>query len=113
LSVELGARCIRRAGAATLAGMTPLPTARAAPLPVAVAFQLATSSHEPPAGDGWLYEVKHDGHCLAVVADGDGGVRLLSRNGYERSRQFGPVFADLARLGRQIVQRVGSVAAGG
>jgi bifunctional non-homologous end joining protein LigD len=68
-----------------------------------VAFQLATSSHEPPAGAGWLYEVKHDGHRLAVVADGDGGVRLLSRNGYERSRHFGPVFADLARLGRQIV----------
>jgi ATP-dependent DNA ligase len=30
-------------------------------------------------------------------------MRLLSRNGYERSRYFGAVFADLARLGRQIV----------
>ena len=61
------------------------------------------SSHEPPAGDGWLFEVKHDGHRLAVIADGNGGVRLLSRNGYERSRHFGAVFADLARLGRQLV----------
>jgi bifunctional non-homologous end joining protein LigD len=75
----------------------------ATPLPTAVAFQLAISSREPPAGDGWLYEVKHDGHRLAVITDGDGGVRLLSRNGYERSRHFGPVFADLARLGRQVV----------
>ena len=73
------------------------------PLPSRVAFQLATSSREPPVGDGWLYEVKHDGHRLAVIADGNGGVRLLSRNGYERSRQFGPMFVDLARLGRQVV----------
>jgi bifunctional non-homologous end joining protein LigD len=75
----------------------------ATPLPTAVAFQFATSSREPPIGDGWLYEVKHDGHRLAVIADGNGGVRLLSRNGFERSRHFGPGFADLARLGRQVV----------
>jgi ATP-dependent DNA ligase len=50
---------------------------------------------------GWLYEVKHDGHRHAVIADGDGGMRLPSRNGYERSRLFGPAFADLAQLGRQ------------
>jgi hypothetical protein len=30
-----------------------------------VAFQLAASSAVPPAGDGWFYEVKHDGHRLA------------------------------------------------
>jgi bifunctional non-homologous end joining protein LigD len=66
-------------------------------------FQLATSSREPPVGGGWLYEVKHDGHRLAVIADGIGGVRLLSRNGYERSRQFGRAFSELAQLGRQIV----------
>src|SRR5262249_14089889 len=72
-------------------------------LPTAVAFQLASSSREPPVSDGWLYEVKHDGHRLAVITDGAGGLRLLSRNGYERSRQFGPVFASLAALGRQVV----------
>src|SRR5947209_16974262 len=83
--------------------MTPPPTGRAAPLPKAVAFQIATARSEPPAGDGWLYEVKHDGHRLAVVTDRDGGIRLLSRNGYERSRHFGPAFADLAQLRRQIV----------
>src|SRR5262249_5296554 len=63
----------------------------------------STARSEPPVGDDWLFEVKHDGHRLAVIADGDGGVRLLSRNGHERSRHFGPVFADLAQLGRQIV----------
>jgi hypothetical protein len=25
---------------------------------------------EPPAGDGWLRELKHDGHRLLIVADG-------------------------------------------
>ena len=61
------------------------------------------AKREPPSGGDWLYEVKHDGHRLAVIADGNGGVRLLSRNGYERSRQFGPAFPDLARLGRRVV----------
>ena len=46
--------------------------------------------HLRPIG-GWLYEVKHDGHRLAVIAGG-GEVRLLSRNGYERTKQFGAVF---------------------
>ena len=77
-------------------------TTRATPLPSAIAFQLAASSPEPPVGDGWLYEVKHHGHRLAVIFDGGGGVRLLSRNGYERSKQFGPAIAEQARLGRQM-----------
>jgi bifunctional non-homologous end joining protein LigD len=73
-----------------------------APLPSRVSFQLATPSAAPPAGDGWLYEVKHDGHRLAVIIGG-GEVRLLSRNGYERTKQFGSVFRPLAELGREIV----------
>jgi ATP-dependent DNA ligase len=91
--------------AATLADMAlPLSSSPAAArLPSRVAFQLATSSHEPPVGDGWLFEVKHDGHRLGVIADGIGGVWLLSRSGYERSRHFGPVFVEPARLGRQVV----------
>ena len=69
-----------------------------APLPSRVAFQLATSSAAPPTGDGWLYEVNHDGRRLAVIA-GIGEVRLLSRNGYERTKQFDSVFRTLAELG--------------
>jgi bifunctional non-homologous end joining protein LigD len=56
----------------------------------------------PPTGDGWLFEIKHDGHRLAAISDGS-GLRLLSRNGFERSRQFGPVFAGLAEFGREFV----------
>jgi bifunctional non-homologous end joining protein LigD len=79
------------------------PSTPTTPLPSRVAFQLATSAREPPVGDGWLYEIKHDGHRLAVIADGSGGVRLVSRNGFDRSRLFGSVFADLTQLRRQIV----------
>jgi bifunctional non-homologous end joining protein LigD len=69
-------------------------------LPSRVSFQLATSSREPPAGDGWLFEVKHDGHRLAVIS-GAGEVR--PRNGYERTKQFGSVFRPLAELEREVV----------
>ena len=79
------------------------PSTPTTPLPWRVAFQLATPSREPPVGDGWVYEIKHDGHRLAVIGDGSGGVRPLSRNGFDRSRLFGSVFADLAQLRRQIV----------
>jgi hypothetical protein len=66
-----------------------LPTGpRPAPLPLSVAFQLATACPEPPAGEGWFYEVKHDGHRIAALADGRGGLRLLSRNGSDRTTRF-------------------------
>jgi ATP-dependent DNA ligase len=84
------------------AAATAIMPSPATPLPSRGAFQIATSSPEPPVGDGWLFEVK-DGHRLAVITDGDGGVRLLSRNSYDRSRHFGPVFGKLARLGRRVV----------
>jgi ATP-dependent DNA ligase len=77
--------------------------AKPAPLSTRVAFQLAMSSAEPPEGDAWLHEIKHDGHRLAVVLDGRGGLRLLSRNGYDRRGLFDAPFADFARLGRDMV----------
>jgi hypothetical protein len=49
-----------------------------------VAFQLATSSNEP-AADGLLNKVKHDRRRIAAFADGKEGLRLLSRNGLDRT----------------------------
>ncbi len=81
-----------------------LPTgARPAPLPLSVSFQLATACPRPPAGEGWIYEVKHDGHRLAAIADGAAGVHLLSRNGLDRTRRFAAAFAGLAEFGRRLV----------
>ncbi len=77
--------------------------ARPAPLPSSVAFQLATATAAPPSGDGWLYEVKHDGHRIAALADGQGGLRLLSRNGIDRASRFAAAVDGLAGLGRSFV----------
>src|SRR5690349_18025863 len=55
-----------------------------AALPSRLSLQLVTPASEPPAGDGWLHELKHDGHRLVAVLDGRGGMRLISRNGHGR-----------------------------
>jgi hypothetical protein len=39
---------------------------------------------KPPAGPGWVYEIKHDGYRLQVRRDGD-AVRLFTRRGYDWS----------------------------
>jgi ATP-dependent DNA ligase len=36
---------------------------------------LPSPATKPPAGDGWLHEIKHDGFRMLVRRDGD-GVRL-------------------------------------
>ena len=67
----------------------------AANLPVDVRLQLATPCKGPPSGDGWLHEIKHDGHRLAAILPGDGKLMLLSRNGYDRTRVFREPFRPL------------------
>jgi len=68
---------------------SPLPAAAvAAHLPSRVDLALVTPCAEPPASDGWLHEVKHDGHRLVAIFDGRGGLRLVSRNGFDRTAAF-------------------------
>jgi hypothetical protein len=45
-----------------------------AELPQRGPLQIVAPIPAPPDGEGWLHEVKHDGHRLLV----DGTVRLLS-----------------------------------
>ena len=46
----------------------PLPiSAVAADMPREIRFQLSSTRAEPPEGDGWLHEMKHDGHRLAAI----------------------------------------------
>lgn len=47
--------------------------------PEFVAPMLATLTHEPFSGDGWVFERKLDGERLVVVRDGR-GTRLFTRN---------------------------------
>jgi bifunctional non-homologous end joining protein LigD len=74
-----------------------------APLPKHVRLQIVGYASEPPAGDGWLHEIKHDGHRLVAVIDRNGVLRLLSRNGYDQSRLFRAPFHDIAALGCELV----------
>jgi bifunctional non-homologous end joining protein LigD len=68
-------------------------------VPADVRLQIVTPSKRPPSGDGWLHEIKHDGHRLVAILPGDGQLTLLSRNGYDRSRVFQEPFRRLSDAG--------------
>jgi len=59
-----------------------LPGARRRQIPEFVQPQLPTLVDHPPAGDGWLHELKLDGYRLIAVKS-DHDVRLLTRGGNE------------------------------
>jgi ATP-dependent DNA ligase len=56
---------------------------------------LASPAAQPPAGDGWLHEIKHDGFRIMARRDG-AGVRLITRNGHDFTRRF-PLVAAAAQ----------------
>ena len=43
---------------------------------------LPRPAKQPPAGPGWIYEIKHDGFRILAHRNGD-RVRLVTRNGYD------------------------------
>ena len=71
--------------------------------PTAVRLQIVTPSPAPPDSEGWLHEIKHDGHRLIAIVDACGRLSLISRNGYDRTEAFGAPFAPLAAAGRALV----------
>ncbi|GHC75570.1 DNA ligase D [Limoniibacter endophyticus] len=65
-----------------------LPAGKAQKLPEFIKPELATLRAEPPAGPGWIHEIKFDGYRLmARIEDGD--VRLLTRSGLDWTEKFG------------------------
>jgi bifunctional non-homologous end joining protein LigD len=64
------------------------------PLPAFVPPELATSVDHPPAGEGWLHEVKLDGYRTLCRLE-RGSVRMLTRTGLDWTERFAP----LARAG--------------
>jgi bifunctional non-homologous end joining protein LigD len=63
--------------------------------------QLATRVDEPPAGDSWLHEIKHDGYRVLAAVDrrGDRGeARLVTRGGEDWTAKFPPLSTALAEL---------------
>ena len=51
----------------------------------------------PPAGPGWIHEIKHDGFRILAQRDAS-RVRLITRNGYDFSERFPLIVAAIAAL---------------
>jgi bifunctional non-homologous end joining protein LigD len=66
-----------------------------AALPQELAPQLATLVSEPPAGGGWIWEIKFDGYRVLARVDGD-DVRLFTRRGNDWSERL-PALVDAVR----------------
>ncbi|MFO1061999.1 MAG: DNA ligase D [Dongiaceae bacterium] len=60
------------------------------PLPDFVPPELATRVEHPPAGQGWLHEVKLDGY-RALCRIEHGAVRILTRSGLDWTERFAPL----------------------
>ncbi|QOT82148.1 DNA ligase D [Cupriavidus basilensis] len=73
--------------------------ARPAPLPLALAPQLATlTSTVPRNAKQWAYEIKFDGIRLLARIDGD-DVRLFTRNGHDWTSRLKSLAAEIRALG--------------
>lgn len=68
-------------------GKGPVPVERAGKRPAFHKVQLATLEEEAPQGEGWWHEVKFDGY-RALIALGQGGTRVFTRNGHDWSDRF-------------------------
>ena len=58
---------------------------------------LPRPAKEPPAGPGWIHEIKHDGFRIIARHDAT-GVRLITRNGYDLAARFPLAAAAIATL---------------
>lgn len=70
------------------------------PLP-ALSFiepMLPTLVDHPPAGDGWIHEIKYDGYRTQIVVD-QGQARAFTRNGHDWSERYRPLLAAIEALG--------------
>jgi ATP-dependent DNA ligase len=59
--------------------------------------RIPTLAKAPPAGDGWLYEIKHDGYRLVVRRTGK-RVRIYTRRGYDWTERFPRIVDAVAGL---------------
>lgn len=78
----------RNAQRTTIPGLDKLKGAKLAPMPAIVSPMLAElGKGKPPSTKGWLYEIKWDG-VRAMCFVGRDGLRILSRNGNDITRQY-------------------------
>jgi bifunctional non-homologous end joining protein LigD len=79
-------------------------------LPTTQPLALAMVVEEPPAGDEWLHEIKHDGYRIVARLD-EGEVQLVSRNGKDWTKEFPEVARAVGRLQAGTALLDGEVAA--
>ena len=58
---------------------------------------LPTSAPQPPSGDAWVHEIKHDGFRIIARKNGE-QVRLYSRPGNDLTKRFPLIVEAMARL---------------
>jgi bifunctional non-homologous end joining protein LigD len=58
---------------------------------------LPTSAPQPPSGDMWLHEIKHDGFRV-IARKGGKQVKLYSRPGNDLTKRFPLIVDAIARL---------------
>jgi ATP-dependent DNA ligase len=61
---------------------------------------IPTLAAKPPAGPGWVHEVKHDGYRLIVRRDGE-TVRLFTRRGYDWTGRYPAIASAAAKISAQ------------
>jgi bifunctional non-homologous end joining protein LigD len=66
-------------------------------LPDFIPPQLALPATDPPAGEGWLHELKLDGYRIQARKDGD-AVKLLTRTGLDWTHRMKTIAALVAAL---------------
>lgn len=52
---------------------------------------------EPPAGDDWIHEIKHDGYRVQVIIEG-GAVQVFTKNGHDWTDKFRCLAKDARQL---------------
>jgi bifunctional non-homologous end joining protein LigD len=62
---------------------------------------LPSPARHPPAGGGWIHEIKHDGFRILAQRDAGGRVRLFTRNGFDFADRFPLIVAAVAGLPAQ------------
>ena len=74
-----------------------MPQTRSRPLDRFIEPCLPRSAAEPPAGPGWIHEIKHDGFRIMARRDSR-GVRLFTRNGYNFADRFPKIVEAVSNL---------------
>ena len=97
-SSEPAARAAKRR---QTAGSQPAARSRSSRLPSSrITPMMATIGTEIPTGDQWTFEPKYDGVRVLAFASG-AGVRLITRNGKDKSHQFPEVTAGVRALAQR------------